>query len=85
MCIIKGCSMNKICHQIRRRREALAYSQLYVASKTGMTQQNYSRIESGKGDPPISVLLRIAKALECRLGDLISAAEREDTSDITGT
>jgi len=71
--------MKNICYQIRKRREDLAYSQLYVASKTGMTQQNYSRIESGKGDPPISVLQRIAKALECKLGDLISAAEQEDS------
>lgn len=73
--------MNKICHEIRRRREALAYSQLYVASKIGMTQQNYSRIESGKGDPPISILRRIAKALECNLADLITASEQEDTPD----
>jgi transcriptional regulator with XRE-family HTH domain len=72
--------MNKICIQIKRRREALAYSQLYVASKTGMTQQNYSRIESGKGDPPISVLQRIAKALECSLGELITAAEKEGSN-----
>jgi transcriptional regulator with XRE-family HTH domain len=51
-----------------------------MASKTGMTQQNYSRIESGKGDPPISVLQRIAKALECSLGELITAAEKEGSN-----
>lgn len=69
--------MHRICREIRKRREALAYSQLYVATKTGMTQQNYSRIESGKGDPPISVLQRIAKALECSLGELVIAAEQQ--------
>jgi transcriptional regulator with XRE-family HTH domain len=65
--------MIEIGAQIKKRREALAYSQTYIAAKTGMTQQNYSRIESGKCDPTIGTLDRIARALGCGIDDLLEA------------
>jgi transcriptional regulator with XRE-family HTH domain len=45
------------------RRESLNLSQTQVALKSGITPQQMSRYELGLSDPPLSTLLRIAKAL----------------------
>jgi predicted transcriptional regulator len=47
-------------------------SQAEVALKAGMMQPALARILSGKLDPKLSTVEKLAKALGCRVRDLIS-------------
>ncbi|GAA0891629.1 hypothetical protein GCM10009122_13080 [Fulvivirga kasyanovii] len=65
---------------IKRIREAKNLSQKEVIAAIDMGAAQYSRIESGKTEPSISTLERIAKALGVKLSELF--ASKEDFADI---
>lgn len=51
-----------------------------VAEKCGLHRTTIGMIESGKNQGTLLTLLKIANALECDLGDLISKAENGEKS-----
>jgi transcriptional regulator with XRE-family HTH domain len=52
---------------IRTRRTELGLSQTQLAARAGTGQALISRIESGRTTPTLSVLHRLAQALDCDL------------------
>ena len=60
---------------IRRRREVTGLSLTELARQANLTKGALSKIETGKGSPAISTVLRIAEALEATLADLFAESE----------
>ncbi len=56
---------------LRTARERAGLTQEQVALASGIPQAHYSRIETGKRDPGIRTLLRIARALKTTPADLL--------------
>ena len=57
---------------IKRLRKQLKLSQEELAKKAGITYSTLIKIESGKNDnPTIKTLLKIAKALNVKIDDLL--------------
>jgi transcriptional regulator with XRE-family HTH domain len=57
---------------LRNARERSGLTQEQVALASGVPQGHYSRIETGKHDPGIRTLVRIARALKTTPADLLS-------------
>jgi transcriptional regulator with XRE-family HTH domain len=70
---------------IKRIREAKNLSQKEVITTINMGAAQYSRIESGKTDPSISTLERIAQALGVGLAELFSDNDLEDVNSVDQT
>ena len=60
---------------IRKRREALDFSQETLAEKAGLDQTYISGIECGKRNPGIKNVARIAKALKVSTSELCKGVE----------
>jgi len=56
---------------LREARELLELTQEEVAERSGVHATEVSRIEAGKRDPQVSTLLRLAKAVEVKPGQLL--------------
>ena len=52
-------------------RKAKGLSQIEVANAIGMTQAYVSGLESGKKSPSFETLVKLARALDCTLDDLV--------------
>jgi transcriptional regulator with XRE-family HTH domain len=65
----------KIGDNIKRIRLAKNLSQKEVISSAKLDAAQYSRIESGKTDPSVTTLDRIAKALGVSLAELFAATD----------
>jgi transcriptional regulator with XRE-family HTH domain len=63
--------LNKIILNIRAVRHYRNYSQDYVASKIGVTQHGYSKIENGVSILSVEKLFSIANVLEVTVSDLM--------------
>lgn len=62
---------------LREARERLGLTQEQVAQRSGVHTTEVSRIETGKRDPRVSTMLRLAVAIEVKPGQLLDrAAER---------
>ncbi|MFD6825254.1 helix-turn-helix domain-containing protein [Streptomyces sp. NPDC060085] len=59
--------MNNTGELVRHWRERRGMSQARLAELAGTGQAAISRIESGRGQPTLALLERIASALGCRL------------------
>lgn len=57
--------------RLREARELLELTQEEVAARSGVHATEVSRIEAGKRDPQVSTLLRLAKAVEVKPGQLL--------------
>lgn len=57
--------------RLREARERLELTQEEVAERSGVHSTEVSRIEAGKRDPQVSTLLRLAKAVEVKPGQLL--------------
>jgi transcriptional regulator with XRE-family HTH domain len=57
--------------RLREARERLELTQEEVAERRGVHATEVSRIEAGKRDPQVSTLLRLAKAVEVKPGQLL--------------
>ncbi len=55
---------NRVSKKILTLRKQLKWSQLHIATKIGMSQNNYSRIESGKSKITLDIIERICEAME---------------------
>jgi transcriptional regulator with XRE-family HTH domain len=56
---------------LRDARKRLGLTQEEVAERSGVHPTEVSRIEAGKRDPRVSTLLRLARAVEVRPGQLL--------------
>lgn len=57
--------------RIRKSREQKQWIQKQLAEKSGLPIRTIGRIERGEVDVRLSTLARIAKALECKVQDLL--------------
>lgn len=64
--------MQRIAHQIRKVREHKNLSQEYLASKIGISQNAYSKIELGYSKITLDRLFHIANLLEMDACDLVA-------------
>ncbi|WP_282136021.1 helix-turn-helix domain-containing protein [Seonamhaeicola maritimus] len=58
--------------RIRMLREQQGYSQQDFANECGIEKSNYHRIESGRINPSIYTLLRVAHHLNITLSELVA-------------
>ncbi|GAB4206070.1 MAG: helix-turn-helix transcriptional regulator [Bacteroidia bacterium] len=65
----------KLYENIRKIRSARGFSQEYMATKLGVSQKHYSRIERGAVDISWSMICKIADALEVKIHHLIGMEE----------
>lgn len=56
---------------IKDIRKRLNMTQKQLSVRTGISQENLSRYESGKRSPKIGTAFKIAKALGCTVDELI--------------
>jgi transcriptional regulator with XRE-family HTH domain len=63
----KGLSM-----RIKRLREHLSLTQEQLAKKAGVSHGYLARLEIGMHDPSLGTLLKLAKALEVTVAELLS-------------
>lgn len=66
----------EIGQKIKKVRELRNFTQDYVASKLGITQEAYSKIESNKTNVSIQKLEQISQVLEVNIYDLMSFDEK---------
>jgi transcriptional regulator with XRE-family HTH domain len=62
-----------IAEQIKRVRKVKGLSQLEVADKLSMNRVQYNRIETGKSDPTMNILQRIALVLDINVVEFFEA------------
>lgn len=74
-----------IAEQIRNIRKAKNLSQQEVAEKIGIDRAQYSRVETGKSEPTITSLEKIAKALEVDIIDFFKNANSYDINSYDGS
>ncbi len=60
--------------RVKAAREARGVNQVELAAACGYSQGGISRIESGNVDPPLSLAMGIARALDTTLGALADDA-----------
>ncbi|MGN6216975.1 MAG: helix-turn-helix domain-containing protein [Solirubrobacterales bacterium] len=63
--------MSSLGANLREARMRLGMTQEEVAERSGVHATEVSRIEAGKRDPRISTVLRLAKAVNVKPGQLI--------------
>lgn len=69
---MKTALSRKIGRNIRKYREYTRMNQTQLAEKLRVTQTQVSHWERGRNEPRVSVLLRIAVALDVTVNDLLS-------------
>jgi XRE family transcriptional regulator, regulator of sulfur utilization len=57
---------------LKQLRQARALTQQQIAKLAGIPRATWSHLESGEGNPTLSVLTRVAEALQVRLEELIA-------------
>jgi DNA-binding XRE family transcriptional regulator len=62
---------------LRRLRAENAWSQRELARQAGLSNQTIVNIESGRGDPSMATIAKLAKAFKVRPNALMSTAELE--------
>ncbi len=60
---------------LRAAREACGWSQADLAGRAGISVEAYGRLERGRVLPRASTLVRLARALNVRVDDLLGLAE----------
>jgi transcriptional regulator with XRE-family HTH domain len=64
-------------HMIRERREAAGLNQRELARRTGLTPEYLNAVERGGRRPGVVTLVRIARALDVTIDDLIVVDDAE--------
>jgi len=67
-------AQRKLGDAIRKRREALGFSQEKFADEVGMHRTYYGNVELGKNNITIKSLLKIAEGLKRKMSDLFTDA-----------
>jgi transcriptional regulator with XRE-family HTH domain len=68
---------------LREARKRLGLTQEEVAERSGVQAGEVSRIESGKRDPKVSTLEKLAAAVEMKPGQLLDGAGPTDRQSAT--
>lgn len=71
-------TLKLITANIQRLREQKGFSQKEVATAMSIPQSQYSRIENGKGEPTITSLEKLAKALDVSITEFFKSAAGEE-------
>ena len=69
-------TLNHVVKAFADARKAQGLSHETVAQKAGVTRPAVSHIEAGKRKPSLMVCLRIAKALDLKLWEVLKKAEK---------
>ncbi len=72
--------MQSIATKIRKAREQKNYSQEYLASKIGISQNAYSKLELGYSKITLDRFFHIAMLLEIDIADLLNSQTTEQTA-----
>ena len=72
-----------IAKKIKQLRKQVGYSQEKLAEKAEVSLRTIQRLENGKTDPRGDTIIRIAKALDVSLDDLIDWKQEEDRTYLT--
>lgn len=67
---------NALRHRLIRSRGTLGLSQSELARRSKVSRPIISALESGRGNPSLRVLERLAKAIGCGVGDLLKPPGR---------
>lgn len=59
--------MDSLAQQLRVRRQARGLSQAALAVKAGVARVTVEKIEAGQRTPSWAMLVRLARALDCRV------------------
>ena len=65
----------RICAKFQEIRESQELSKNVVSEKSGLSRSAIMRIEKGERVPSLNTLLRLAKALDVRLSEVIQPFE----------
>ncbi|MEY2468292.1 MAG: hypothetical protein QOF21_990 [Actinomycetota bacterium] len=63
--------------RLRLRRESLDLTQEGMANKADVERSYYAQLEVGRRNPSLDTLCRLALALNCDVGDLVSGLEKK--------
>ncbi len=69
-----GTEATHLSENIRHLREARGLSQAQMAKLSGVPRATWTHLESGAANPTLTVLVRVANALQVRLEELLSPA-----------
>lgn len=63
--------LKRMAKRIQQLRESRGWSQVALAERAGISREYLARLETGRQDPRVSVLAKIAKALKVKVGALV--------------
>lgn len=69
-------AVEKVVEELKKARKTLGLSHEALAKKTGISRAGISFIESGKRIPTLLTCLKMAKALNLRLADILTRIEK---------
>lgn len=64
-------TQKRVTMKIKRLRTDRAMSQEALAQKAGISREYVARLEGGHHDPSLSTLMKLAKALKVKVGELL--------------
>jgi transcriptional regulator with XRE-family HTH domain len=64
-------TLKRLIVRLKQQRAKQGLSQADLAEKAGLSREYIARLETGKHDPSLSVLEKLAKALKVKVGDLV--------------
>lgn len=67
--------------RITARRKARGFTQEQLADEADIGVATVSRLEGGKIDVSVSLLMQVATALGCRVGDLVDPEDARDVEE----
>ena len=74
-------NVQKLCVRIiallREERERRELSKYFIAQESGMSPQMIAYVENGERNPTLETVLRIARAMDIDLADIITQARKE--------
>jgi len=63
---------NCLAKRLKQLRSERGITQAVLARRAGVTLSYIGRLETGRHDPQLSTLTKLAKALKVRLGELVA-------------
>ncbi len=71
-----SCVTLRRCDRVRARRQKLGWSQETLALKAGINRTYIATLESGRRNPSLELIARLAAAMKVDAGDLVQGLER---------
>ncbi|MEZ5812982.1 MAG: helix-turn-helix transcriptional regulator [Rhizobiaceae bacterium] len=76
--------MDIFANNLKRRAQELELSNAEVARRVGLSERRYAHYVSGRNEPDLAMLLKIAEVLQSSPNELLSAETGEQASDPRG-